>query len=116
MANRGQGHRSGQVKIERPYMASRISLSAGAASDPVCSQAAEHSKKSANLDNDGLESAAILTKQQAASLLQCTPRFLERQIAAGRLRACKITNKFVRILRRDLEAFLAQGATMETGQ
>jgi len=60
--------------------------------------------------------SAILTKQQAASLLQCTPRFLERQIAAGRLRACKVTNKFVRILRRDLDAFLAQSATMEAGR
>jgi excisionase family DNA binding protein len=60
-----------------------------------------------------LNSAAILTKQQAANLLQCTPRFLERQIAAGRLRACKVMNKFVRILWKDLEAFLAQGATME---
>jgi excisionase family DNA binding protein len=73
-------------------------------------------KKSANLNNADPQSAAILTKQQAASLLQCTPRFLERQIAAGRLRACKITSKFVRIRRKDLEAFLAQGATMEAGR
>ena len=63
-----------------------------------------------------LNSAAILTRQQAANLLQCTPRFLERQITAGRLRACKVTNKFVRILRRDLDAFLGQGATMEAGR
>ena len=64
----------------------------------------------------GLSNAAILTKQQAANLLQCTPRFLERQIRAGRLRACKPTGKLVRILRRDLDAFLAEGATMEAGR
>ena len=97
-------------------MPSRIIPSTGAVKEPVCSRAAQHSKKSAKLNNAELQSAAILTKQQAASLLQCTPRFLERQIAAGRLRACKITSKFVRILRRDLEAFLAQGATIGGGR
>jgi len=97
-------------------MPSRVIPSTGAVKEPVCSRAAEHSKKSANLNKAELQSAAILTKQQAAIELQCSPRFLERQIAAGRLRACKITSKFVRILRRDLEAFLAQGATMEAGR
>ena len=97
-------------------MPSRIIPSTGAVKEPVCSRAAEHVKKAVNSNNADLQKAAILTKQQAASLLQCTPRFLERQIAAGRLRACKITCKFVRILRRDLEAFLAQGATIGGGR
>ena len=60
-----------------------------------------------------LHNAAILTKQEAAALVRCTVRYIERQIMAGRLRACKPTGKLVRILRRDLDAFLAQGATME---
>ena len=56
--------------------------------------------------------SALLTKAQAAEYLQSTPRYLERQIKAGRLRACKPTGKLVRILRRDLDAFLQSGATM----
>jgi len=63
-----------------------------------------------------LHNAAILTKQEAAALVRCTVRYIERQIRAGRLRACKPTGKLVRILRRDLDAFLAQGATTEAVQ
>ncbi len=59
----------------------------------------------------GLNGAAILTKQDAAALLQCTVRYIERQIRAGRLRACKPTGKLVRILRRDFDAFLESGAS-----
>jgi excisionase family DNA binding protein len=56
--------------------------------------------------------SGLLTKQQAAEYLQCTSRYLERQIRAGRLRALKPTGKLVRIRRSDLEAFLETGATM----
>jgi excisionase family DNA binding protein len=59
-----------------------------------------------------VSNSAILTKQEAAALLRCTPRYLERQIRAGRLRACKPTGKLVRILRRDLDAFLESGASI----
>src|SRR5262249_11933803 len=82
-------------------MASKNKPSAEAASNSASSHAA------------GLIHAAILTKQEAAALLRVTTRYLERQIRAGRLRACKPTGKLGRILRRDLEASLAQGATME---
>jgi excisionase family DNA binding protein len=54
----------------------------------------------------------ILTKQEAADLLRCTVRYLERQIRAGRLRALKPTGKLVRIYRRDLDAFLETGSTI----
>lgn len=54
---------------------------------------------------------AILTKAQAAAYVQATPRFLERAIKSGRLRALKPTGKFVRIRLKDLEAFLESGAT-----
>jgi excisionase family DNA binding protein len=54
---------------------------------------------------------AILTKQQAALYLQATPRFLERAIKSGRLRALKLSGKFVRIRLKDLEAFLESGST-----
>jgi len=67
---------------------------------------------SASLHAVGLTHAAILTKQEAAALLRCTTRYLERQIRAGRLRACKPTGKLVRILRRDIDAFLDSGASI----
>ena len=54
----------------------------------------------------------ILTKQEAAALLRCTVRYIERQIRAGRLRACKPTGKLVRIFRHDLDAFLQSGASV----
>jgi len=55
---------------------------------------------------------AILTKQQAAEMLGCTERYLERQIRFGRLRACKPSGKFVRIYMRDIDAFLQSGASI----
>ena len=82
-------------------MPSSSSPSTGAVKEPVCSRAAEHSKQ-----------AAILTKQEAAALLRCTVRYIERQIKAGRLRACKPTGKLVRILREDINKFLASGASI----
>ena len=76
-------------------------------------------------DSSGTESAhvretwgnhSLLTKQQAASYVGCSPRYLERAIVAGRLRALKPTGKLLRIRRSDLEAFLESGATMEAGR
>jgi len=68
-----------------------------------------------NISNSKLTAggdSAVLTKAQAAEYLQATPRYIERQVKAGRLRACKPSGKLVRILRRDLDAFLQSGATM----
>jgi DNA binding domain, excisionase family len=56
--------------------------------------------------------AVILTKREAANYVRCTPRYLERQIRAGRLRALKPTSKLVRIRRTDLDVFLESGATI----
>jgi excisionase family DNA binding protein len=58
--------------------------------------------------------SAILKKAQAAELLGCTTRYIERQIRAGRLRACKPTGKFVRIFRKDIDAFLESCASIAT--
>jgi excisionase family DNA binding protein len=54
----------------------------------------------------------ILTKREAANYVRCTPRYIERQIRAGRLKALKPTGKLVRIRRTDLDAFLESGATI----
>jgi len=56
--------------------------------------------------------SAILTKREAAELLRCTVRYIERQIRAGRLKALKPTGKFVRIRRNALDAFLESGVSI----
>jgi excisionase family DNA binding protein len=60
----------------------------------------------------GAEIPAILTKRQAADYVCCTPRYLENQIRAGRLKALKPTGKLLRIRRADLEKFLESGSTI----
>ena len=62
-----------------------------------------------------LATLPILTKQQCCALLQCQPKYLERAIRTGRLRMCKLSGKMVRILRRDLEAWLESCASMDSG-
>jgi excisionase family DNA binding protein len=61
---------------------------------------------------EAVNHSAILTKQQAAELLGCTVRYIERRIRDGRLRACKPTGKFVRIYRKDIDAFLESCASI----
>jgi excisionase family DNA binding protein len=56
--------------------------------------------------------SAILTKRQAALYLQVTPRFLERMVSSGRLRACKPTGRLWRVRQSDLDAFLNSGASI----
>jgi excisionase family DNA binding protein len=73
---------------------------------------AEAGSNSASSHAAELHNAAILSKQQAAELLGCTVRYIERQIRAGRLRACKPSGKFVRILGKDITSFLESGASI----
>lgn len=68
--------------------------------------------KSARVSQPRDADAVILTKREAANYVRCTPRYLERQIRAGRLKALKPTGKLVRIRRADLDAFLESGATI----
>jgi len=56
--------------------------------------------------------SAILTKQQAAAYLQTTPRYIERMVRLGRLRALKPSGKLWRVRVKDLNAFLESGATI----
>lgn len=56
--------------------------------------------------------SSILTKAEAAKLLGCSRRYLEQQIKAGRIRACKPSPKFLRIYRKDLDAFLLKSSTV----
>ena len=60
----------------------------------------------------GNQAAVYLNKRQAAQLLGCTTRFLERVVAQGKLKALKPTAKFWRVRQSDLEKFLEAGATI----
>ena len=66
----------------------------------------------ASIQQAGTENPAILTKQQAAAYLQTTPRYIERMVKLGLLRALKPTGKLWRVRRTDLDAFLESGATI----
>ena len=61
---------------------------------------------------EAVDYSAILTKQQAAEYLQATPRYVERIVASGRLRALKPTGKLWRVRRSALDDFLESGATI----
>jgi excisionase family DNA binding protein len=56
---------------------------------------------------------ALLTKKQASLYIQATPRFLERMVKSGRLRALKPSAKLWRVRRIDLEKFLESGSSVE---
>jgi excisionase family DNA binding protein len=59
----------------------------------------------------GLNDLPILTLRQAAELLQTSIKYVRKQISLGNLRASKLSFKAVRVLRRDLDAFIEAGAT-----
>ena len=56
--------------------------------------------------------APLKTKQQAAEYIQCTPRYIERMVRSGRLRALKPTGKLIRFRLSDLDRFLDSGASI----
>ena len=58
----------------------------------------------------------LLTLSQAAQYAICTPRYLQKQIRAGRIKALKPTAKFLRIRRGELDRFLESGATIGGGK
>jgi excisionase family DNA binding protein len=55
---------------------------------------------------------SVLTKQQAAEHLQVSPRYIERMVRAGRLRAFKPTGGLFRVRLCDLTAFLESGSSI----
>jgi excisionase family DNA binding protein len=58
--------------------------------------------------------SVYLTKAQAAQILGCTTRYIERAVASGRLKALKPTSRFWRVRQADLDKFLESGASMST--
>lgn len=61
---------------------------------------------------DGGSPVPLRTTDQAADYIQCTPRYLQRMVREGRLRALKPTGKLVRFRQSDLDAFLDSGASI----
>ena len=61
---------------------------------------------------EGGSTVPLRTKQQAANYIQCTPRYIERMVRSGRLRALKPSGKLVRFRQCDLDNFMASGATI----
>ena len=60
----------------------------------------------------GAVNPAILTREEAAAYLRCTPKYVDNQIRAKRLRACKPSGRFVRLYLRDIDAFLSSGSSI----
>jgi excisionase family DNA binding protein len=60
---------------------------------------------------EAVSNSAILNKQEVAALLKVSPRYVERQVRSGRLRALRLSHKVIRFLRRDVDAFLASTAS-----
>jgi excisionase family DNA binding protein len=61
---------------------------------------------------EGGSTVPLRTKQQAADYIQCTPRYIERMVRGGRLRALKPSGKLIRFRQCDLDSFMASGATI----
>lgn len=66
----------------------------------------------ATLKETHATASSVCTKQEAADYIRCSPRYLERMVRSGRLRALKPTGKLVRFRQSDLDAFLESGASI----
>jgi excisionase family DNA binding protein len=60
---------------------------------------------------EAVSNSTILNKQEVAALLKVSPRYVERQVRSGRLRALRLSHKVTRFHRRDVETFLASTAS-----
>ena len=59
-----------------------------------------------------LNNFVLLTTDQAARYIQCSPRFIQRMVRQGRLRCLKPSKKLIRFRRVDLDRFLESGASI----
>jgi excisionase family DNA binding protein len=55
----------------------------------------------------------ILSLDEAATLLKVSRRTVQSLIKKGQLRASKVSTRFVRLFRRDIDAFLESFATSQ---
>ena len=59
------------------------------------------------------EGQRYVDKRGAANYISCHPRYLERAVSSGKLKALKPTGKFVRFRLADLDAFMESGTAAE---
>jgi excisionase family DNA binding protein len=59
------------------------------------------------------EGQRYFDKRAAASYLNCHPRYLERAVSSGKLKALKPSGKVVRFRLADLDAFMESGTAAE---
>ena len=98
------------VDGESPINTAQLAVEANVPKRTIRTRRLEKKTEQRNLE--GGSSVLLRTKQQAANYIQCTPRYLERMVRAGRLRALKPTGKLVRFRQADLDKFLESGATI----
>jgi excisionase family DNA binding protein len=65
-------------------------------------------KHTNQIDDDGLPVTDLLNKAESAGYIRCSERFVERLVAERRIPFHKV-GRFVRISRRDLDAFVEAG-------
>jgi len=99
---------------ESPINTAQLAVKANVPKRTIRTRRLEEKTEQRNLE--GGSSVLLRTKQQAANYIQCTPRYLERMVRAGRLRALKPTGKLVRFRQADLDKFLESGATIGGGE
>jgi excisionase family DNA binding protein len=61
-------------------------------------------------EGQNLIEVSAMNLHEAARRVSCSRRFLEKQIAIGRLKSIRITNRCVRIRPEDLAEFLERNA------
>ena len=103
------------VDGESPINTGQLAVKANVPKRTIRTRRLEKKTEQRNLEG-GSSSVLLRTKQQAANYIQCTPRYLERMVRAGRLRALKPTGKLVRFRQTDLDKFLESGATIGGGE
>jgi excisionase family DNA binding protein len=54
---------------------------------------------------DAPNSAKLLSKEQVSKLLQVSPRYIERQVKLGKLRAFKFSRRLIRFSLADVNSF-----------
>jgi excisionase family DNA binding protein len=102
------------VDGESPINTAQLAVKANVPKRTIRTRRLEKKTERKNLE--GGSTVPLLTKRQAAAYVQATPRFLERMVKAGRLKALRPTGKLWRVRVSDLEKFLESGASIGGGE
>ncbi len=98
------------VDGESPINTAQLAVKANVPKRTIRTRRLEKKTERQNLE--GGSTVPLRTKQQAADYIQCTPRYIERMVRSGCLRALKPSVKLIRFRQCDLDTFMASGATI----